>query len=57
MYNIGNLSGFILCTLIILALRQFYIIDIHIVKYFFEDYYSDFIRNFLANFLQKWKCR
>lgn len=48
MYNIGNLSGFIWCILILLALRQFYIIDVHVEKYFLEDCYPDFIRNFLV---------
>lgn len=48
MYNIGNLSEFIWCILILLALRQLYITDVHVVKYFLEDYYPDFIRNFLV---------
>lgn len=48
MYNIGNLSGFIWRIPILLALRQFYIIDVHVVKYFLEDYYPGFIKNFLV---------
>lgn len=43
MYNTDDLSGFIWCSLNLLALRQFYIIDVLDVKYFWEDRYPGFI--------------
>lgn len=43
MYNTGNVSGFIWCSLNLLALKQFYIIDVLDGKYFWEGHYPDFI--------------
>lgn len=45
----GPYKKSIWCILILLALRQFYVIDVHIIKCFLEKYYPEYSDNNAPN--------